>query len=342
MDREFVNPHKKPEENEIENSLRPKRIEDFVGQKKLKENLFYAVESAKKRVGYIDHILLYGPPGLGKTTLAELVANEMEVGFRSSSGPAIVKPGDIVGLLTNLKKGDVLFLDEIHRLNKVTEEYLYPAMEDYKIDFMVDTGANAKSIQLNLEKFTLVGATTMAGSISKPMRDRFGIILRLEYYSDKELTTIIKRSSQILNISIDDDAAYELGKRSRGTPRIANRLLKRSRDVAVVNKKNIIDTESVEKTLSLLGIDKNGLDELDRKILEITITHYCGGPVGVKSVAMVLGEESDTIEEMYEPFLVQQGYLKRTPRGRVVTAKAYELLGIEQKNKQSNEDASLF
>ncbi len=337
-----INPSAQLSDAEVDNALRPKVLADFTGQEKLKNNLHYAIQSAKARGEHIDHIMFYGPPGLGKTTLAEIVANELGVNFSQSSGPVLQKAGDIVGLLTNLQQRDVIFIDEIHRLTRNIEEYLYPAMEDYEIDIMMDSGPGAKNIKLSLEKFTLVGATTMAGSISKPMRDRFGILLKLEYYTPEELTIIINRSASLLGVEITEEASLSLGKRSRGTPRIANRLLKRSRDVAVVDKKDCIDLQTVEKTLSMLGVDENGLDETDIEILKTIIEHYHGGPVGLKSVAMVIGEESDTIEEMYEPFLVQKGFVRRTPRGRSATKKAYEVIGAEYNPKLEDEQGSLF
>jgi len=337
----ITNPNVSMSDIEVDNALRPKKLSDFTGQEKLKNNLHYAIQSAKARGEHIDHIMFYGPPGLGKTTLAEIVANELEVSFSQSSGPVLQKAGDIVGLLTNLKDRDVIFIDEIHRLTRNIEEYLYPAMEDYEIDIMMDSGPGAKNIKLSLEKFTLVGATTMAGSISKPMRDRFGILLKLEYYTPDDLTTIIKRSASLLQIEITEDAAIILGERSRGTPRIANRLLKRSRDVAVVDKKDKIDLSIVEKSLTMLGVDENGLDETDIEILKTIIEHYNGGPVGLKSIAMVIGEESDTIEEMYEPFLVQKGFIRRTPRGRSATKKAYDVVGIKYKKKNITKESDL-
>ena len=320
------------EEELQENSLRPKTLSEYIGQTKVKENMKVYIEAAKKRGEPLDHVLLYGPPGLGKTTLSNIIANEMNSKIRITSGPAIEKPGDLAALLTNLSENDVLFIDEIHRLNKSVEEILYPALEDFSLDIIIGKGPSARSIRLDLPKFTLIGATTRAGSLSTPLRDRFGIVSRLELYSEKDLTTIVKRSSNILEISIDEDAAIELAKRSRGTPRIANRLLKRVRDYAIVFGDGNITLEIAQIALGKLDIDEIGLDNTDKNILETIILKYGGGPVGVETLAATVNEEVDTIEDVYEPYLMQIGFLARTPRGRTATALAYEHLGLNYNN----------
>lgn len=317
-----------PEDNEIENSLRPKQLSDYIGQEKAKENLSIYIQAARLRNEPLDHVLLYGPPGLGKTTLAGIVANEMGVNIRITSGPAIEKQGDLVAILSNLESGDVLFIDEIHRLNRTVEEILYPAMEDGKIDIIIGKGPSARSYQLSLPRFTLIGATTRAGQISAPLRDRFGVILRLEMYNKEELSKIVKRSSAILNIALDDEGALQIAGRSRGTPRIANRLLKRSRDFAEVKYDGVITQEAANEALESMGIDDLGLDLVDRRLLQTMIKNYNGGPVGLETIAAAIGEESVTIEDVYEPYLMQIGFLARTPRGRVVTPAGYEHLGI--------------
>jgi Holliday junction DNA helicase RuvB len=316
------------EEKQLELTLRPQRLDDYIGQDKIKHKLRVYIEAAKAREEALDHVLLYGPPGLGKTTLAMVIANEMEVNIKTTSGPAIEKPGDLVALLNELKPGDVLFIDEIHRLPKVVEEMLYSAMEDYYIDIVIGEGPTAHPVHFPLPPFTLIGATTRAGMLSAPLRDRFGIVEHMNYYNQDELKKIIFRSAQIFNSKIADEGAHELALRSRGTPRIANRLLKRVRDFAQVAGKAEIDLSTVRKALDLLQVDDHGLDEVDRKMLLTMINFYNGGPVGLKTIAANIGEETNTIEEMYEPYLLQIGYLSRTPRGRVVTPAAYQHLGI--------------
>lgn len=317
------------DENVIETSLRPQVLADYIGQDKIKKELQVYIAAAKSREEALDHVLLYGPPGLGKTTLAMVIAHEMGVNIKTTSGPAIEKPGDLVALLNELQAGDVLFIDEIHRLPKVVEEMLYSAMEDFYIDIVVGEGPTAHPVHFPLPPFTLIGATTRAGALSAPLRDRFGIVEHMAYYNSTELNQIIMRSSRIFNVRIQDSGAHELALRSRGTPRIANRLLKRVRDFAQVAQKPAIDHEIVVKALKLLQVDNKGLDEVDRKMLMTMINFYHGGPVGVKTIAANIGEEVDTIEEMYEPYLLQIGFISRTPRGRMVTPVAYEHLGIE-------------
>lgn len=313
---------------DIETSLRPKKLEDYIGQDKIKENLKVYIEAAKQREEPLDHTLLYGPPGLGKTTLSNIIANEMGANIRITSGPAIEKQGDLAALLTNLNSGDVLFIDEIHRLNRSVEEILYPAMEDFSLDIIIGKGPSARSIRLDLPKFTLIGATTKAGSLSSPLRDRFGIIDRLELYSNEQLTLIVKRSATILNIEITDKGAMEIASRSRGTPRIANRLLKRVRDFAQIKNNGVVTDEIADLALNSLEIDHLGLDNIDNKMLETIIKKFAGGPVGVETLASAIGEDIDTIEDVYEPYLMQIGFLNRTPRGRVATIAAYEHMKI--------------
>ena len=321
-------------EDSNEASLRPRYLNEYAGQEKAKENLRVFIEAAKKRGEPLDHVLLHGPPGLGKTTLAAIIANEMNVNIRITSGPAIEKPGDLVAMLTNLSEGDILFVDEIHRLNRAYEEILYPAMEDFAIDIILGKGPAANSIHLDLPHFTLIGATTRSGQLTAPLRDRFGVTLRLELYSVEELSMIIKRSASILNIEIEESGAYEIASRSRGTPRIANRLLKRVRDFAQVEADGIITREVADRALSRLDVDKVGLDAIDRRMLRAIIEYYNGGPVGLDTLAATINEESVTLEDVYEPFLLQNGYLTRTPRGRCVTRKAYDHLGIEYLGQQ--------
>ena len=317
----------KHKEKDIERVLRPRNFDDFTGQKKLLDNLQVFVTAAINRDEALDHILFHGPPGLGKTTLANIIANELDVNIKVTSGPVLDKPGDLAGLLTNLEPRDVLFIDEIHRLSPVVEEYLYSAMEDYSIDLVIDTGPNARTVQIALNPFTLVGATTRSGLLTSPLRARFGINSRLQYYDAKTLTIIVERSAEILNIPITEDAAYEIASRSRGTPRICNALLRRVRDFAQVKGDGTIDMKITEYSLASLNVDKNGLDEMDNKILSVLIEKFKGGPVGLNTLATAVAEEAGTIEEVYEPFLIQEGYLMRTPRGRQVTELALKHLG---------------
>tara|TARA_B100000530_G_scaffold222593_1_gene143191 strand:+ start:129 stop:1163 length:1035 start_codon:yes stop_codon:yes gene_type:complete len=329
------------EEQEIERSLRPKNFSDFTGQKKVLENFSVFVEAAKLRGDALDHVLLHGPPGLGKTTLANIIANELGVNIKVTSGPVLEKPADLAGLLTNLQERDVLFIDEIHRLNSVVEEYLYSAMEDFKIDIMIDSGPNARSIQLNLNPFTLVGATTRSGLLSSPMRSRFGINGLLNYYVVDDLKKIVLRSSALLNIKINDAAAHEIARRSRGTPRICNALLRRVRDFAMIKSNGDVDLKIARFSLEALNVDESGLDEMDNKILLTIIEKFEGGPVGIKTIATAVAEDTGTIEEVYEPFLIQEGYIHRTPRGRVATKNAYTHLGIS-KTTQDQSTGDLF
>lgn len=334
FDDRYITAEYTPLDNDIEVSLRPRTMSDYIGQEKVKENLEVYIQAALKRGESLDHVLLYGPPGLGKTTLAGIVANEMGVNLRVTSGPAIEKQGDLAALLTNLSQGDVLFIDEIHRLNRSVEEVLYPAMEDNALDIIIGKGPSARSIRLDLPKFTLVGATTRAGQLSAPLRDRFGVVLRLELYSPEELSQIVRRSAGILSIGIEDDGALEIAARSRGTPRIANRLLKRARDFAEIMGNGVIDEETANFALSKMEIDRLGLDSIDRLILSTMIKNYNGGPVGLETIAAAIGEEAVTIEDVYEPYLMQIGFLSRTPRGRTVTPAAYEHLGIAMPGQQ--------
>ena len=331
MDEEnLINPELiNEEENRLENSLRPKTLSEYIGQTKVKENMKVYIEAAKKRGEPLDHVLLYGPPGLGKTTLSNIISNEMNSNIKITSGPAIEKPGDLAALLTNLSEFDVLFIDEIHRLNKSVEEILYPALEDYTLDIIIGKGPSARSIRLDLPKFTLIGATTKAGSLTTPLRDRFGIVERLELYEPEDLQKIVKRSAGILNVDIEDTASMEIAKRSRGTPRIANRILKRVRDYAAVLGDGKVDLNMAKIALNKLEIDDLGLDQTDRNILLTIIQKYAGGPVGIETLAATTGEEIETIEDVYEPFLMQIGFIARTPRGRIALPAAYEHLNLE-------------
>jgi Holliday junction DNA helicase RuvB len=336
-------PHKQPVEDisskdpAFEMTLRPPSFQDFTGQAKVKERLALFVQAAKQRKEALGHMLLSGPPGLGKTTLAFIIAREMDVDIKCSSGPVIEKPRDLAGLLTNLEKGDILFIDEIHRLQTTVEEYLYPAMEDFRLDLLIDQGPNARSVRINLQRFTLIGATTRSGLLTEPMRTRFEINSRLDYYRAEDLTEIVSRSARILNAEIDDAGAEEIARRARGTPRIANNLLRRVRDYAQVKADGVITRDIADKALTLLDIDQHGLDEMDKRILETLIHKFGGGPVGLNSLSVAVGEEPNTIEEVYEPYLIQEGYLNRTAQGRAATVRAYELLGLRRTQGKQKE-----
>lgn len=329
MKKRIITTQETEEDVKLEGSLRPQRLEEYIGQDKTKEMLKVYIEAAKQRGDALDHVLFYGPPGLGKTTLAGIIANEMNVHMKVTSGPAIEKPGEMAAILNNLQEGDVLFVDEIHRLNRQVEEVLYPAMEDYAIDIIIGKGASARSIRLDLPKFTLVGATTRAGLLTAPLRDRFGVTNHLEFYATEDLTIIVLRSAQVLGVDIDPGGAAEIAKRSRGTPRLANRLLKRVRDFAQVKYDGKITLEVAAFALNLLEVDQYGLDQIDRRILQMLIVQYQGGPVGLETLAASIGEDAGTIEDVYEPYLLQNGFLSRTPRGRMATELAYKHLGLQ-------------
>ncbi len=329
MDERFLSQTPLPEETDFEVSLRPVKLDDFAGQPKIRENLGVFIEAARRRKEPLDHVLLFGPPGLGKTTLAHIIAREMGANIHTTSGPVLERPGDLAGVLTNLAAGDVLFIDEIHRTSRVVEEYLYPAMEDYCIDIMIDKGANARSIKIDVPRFTLIGATTRSGLLSSPLRSRFGIVEHFNYYDAETLAKIVLRSGQLLNIAVEASGAHEIARRSRGTPRIANRLLKRVRDFAEVKASGNVSAEVADQALRMLEVDQEGLDLMDKRILSYIMNEFDGGPVGLSSLAVAVGEDAETLEEVYEPFLIQQGFLKRTPSGRVLTRRAYAHFNVK-------------
>ena len=330
MERRVISTESFVEDEKLENSLRPMKLEEYIGQERVKSNLKVYIEAARNRKDVLDHVLLYGPPGLGKTTLASIISNEMGTNLKVTSGPAIEKPGEMAAILNNLNEGDVLFVDEIHRLNRQVEEVLYPAMEDFAIDIVIGKGASARSIRLDLPHFTLVGATTRAGLLTAPLRDRFGVVSHLEFYTTEELERIIRRSAQVLGVEIDEEGAHELARRSRGTPRLANRMLKRVRDFAQVRYDGRITREVADYALNLMDVDKDGLDRNVRLILSTIINKFGGGPVGIETIAAAIGEDAGTLEDVYEPYLVQNGFINRTPRGRMASVHAYDCLGIDK------------
>ena len=330
MERRVISTESFVEDEKLENSLRPMKLEEYIGQERVKSNLKVYIEAARNRKDVLDHVLLYGPPGLGKTTLASIISNEMGTNLKVTSGPAIEKPGEMAAILNNLNEGDVLFVDEIHRLNRQVEEVLYPAMEDFAIDIVIGKGDSARSIRLDLPHFTLVGATTRAGLLTAPLRDRFGVVSHLEFYTTEELERIIRRSAQVLGVEIDEEGAHELARRSRGTPRLANRMLKRVRDFAQVRYDGRITREVADYALNLMDVDKDGLDRNDRLILSTIINKFGGGPVGIETIAAAIGEDAGTLEDVYEPYLVQNGFINRTPRGRMASVHAYDCLGIDK------------
>lgn len=330
MERRVISTESFVEDEKLENSLRPMKLEEYIGQERVKSNLKVYIEAARNRKDVLDHVLLYGPPGLGKTTLASIISNEMGTNLKVTSGPAIEKPGEMAAILNNLNEGDVLFVDEIHRLNRQVEEVLYPAMEDFAIDIVIGKGASARSIRLDLPHFTLVGATTRAGLLTAPLRDRFGVVSHLEFYTTEELERIIRRSADVLGVEIDEEGAHELARRSRGTPRLANRMLKRVRDFAQVRYDGRITREVADYALNLMDVDKDGLDRNDRLILSTIINKFGGGPVGIETIAAAIGEDAGTLEDVYEPYLVQNGFINRTPRGRMASVHAYDCLGIDK------------
>jgi len=330
----ITNPSLVKEDFIVEKSLRPVLFDDFIGQKEVVNNLKLYIKAANQREESLDHVLIFGPPGLGKTTLANIIAKEMNVNFKPSSGPVIERAGDLAGMLTGLNNRDVFFIDEIHRINSIVEEYLYSAMEDYSIDIMIDKGPNARSVQLSIEPFTLIGATTRLGNLTSPLRDRFGVVLRVDYYDSQDLFHIVNRSAELLGIEINDEGAWEIAKRSRGTPRVANRILNRTRDYAEVKADGKISIKVAQKSLDVLGIDKYGLDDMDRKILSTIIDKFNGGPVGVGSLSVAVSEDVATVSDVYEPFLIKEGFIQRTPRGRIAQERAYKLLGIKTKKQK--------
>jgi len=343
MDEErFITPVRVPEEADYEADIRPRMLDEYIGQTKVKENLRVFIEAAKERKDPLDHVLLYGPPGLGKTTLAHILGNELGVEVRGTSGPAMERSGDLAAILTNLEERGVLFIDEIHRMNRTVEEVLYPAMEDFNLDLIIGKGPGARTVKLDLPSFTLVGATTRMGMLSSPFRDRFGVVVRLDFYTDEELTRIVERAASILKITIESEAAKEIAGRSRGTPRVANRLLRRARDFAQVKGEETLTLDISRYTLERLEIDDRGFDKMDRKVLLTVIDKFAGGPVGIGTIAAAIGEERETIEDIYEPYLLQEGFMKRTPRGRMATEAAYKHLGRKQEDKGASSQKTLF